>query len=96
MATTKDYLENTKWIKRIDAFFHQLDVDNDGHVSEKDYLTMVDNITKVVSDCPELVIRNVREAILAVTKELGITGTMKVDKRKYRELAAGMAIAEAA
>ena len=96
MATTKDYLENTKWIKRTDLFFHQLDVDKDGYISEEDFLIgMIDNIAKVVTDRPEMVTK-VRQAVLAFTKELGITQSMNVDEQKYRELAAGMAIVEGA
>ena len=70
-------------------------MDKDGYVSEEDYLIMINNIAKVVTDRPEMIAK-VRQAILAVTKELGISGSMKVDKQKFRELAAGMAIVEAA
>ena len=95
MATTKDYLENAKWIKRIDEFFHQLDVTKDGYISEEDYLIPIDNIAKVVTDRPEMITK-VRKAMLEFTKAIGITGSMKVGKPKYRELIAGMAVAEVA
>ena len=95
MATTKDYLENAKWIKRINEYFDQIDLDKDGYVSEKDYFVLIDNIAKVVTDRPEMIAK-AREAMLLITKELGITGSMKVDKETYYKPIAEMAVAEVA
>ena len=94
MATVQDYLNNDEWVKRIDGIFCSFDVDKDGYVAAEDWMVLVDNLGKNASDRPDEVAK-LREATLEFTAAMGLTGGVKVDKKKYRELLARFCLAEA-
>ena len=95
MATVQDYLKNAKWIKRINEFFDQLDVNKSGYLSREDWLICIDDLEKVITDRPVLIAK-AREVTLEYMDVLGLTEGMKADKQKFQELAAAMSIAETA
>ena len=94
MATVQDYLENDKWVKRIDGLFTTFDVNKDGYVSAEDWMITVDNFEKDASDRPEAIAK-LREATLDFTTALGLTEGVKADKKKFRELEAAFCLAQA-
>ena len=95
MATVQDFLENPKWVKRFDETFHQIDRDGDGLVSREDWYVFVDNLAKVVTDRPSEIAK-LRAAATEFTTAMGLTAGVKADKKKYRELAANIVVAEIA
>ena len=95
MATVQDFLKNPKWVKRLDEAFHQIDRNGDGLVSRDDWIFVVDNLAKVVTDRPSEIAK-LRAATLDFTAAMGLTEGVKAKKKKYIELAANMAVAEIA
>ena len=95
MATVEDYLKNAKWVKRLSEFFHQCDLNKDGHLSREDWLIGIDNLAAVITDRPALIAK-LREVSLEYAAGLGLTEGVKVDRQKFLECAAAMAVAETA
>ena len=94
LATVQaDYLSNVKWVKRLGEFFTQLDTDDNGYVSQEEWLLKVDNLAKVVTDRPDEMTK-LREATLEFTTAVGLTEGVKADKKKFLELMAAFMIAE--
>ena len=93
MATVQDYLNHAKWVKRIDESFDVFDVNKNGYISREEWLITVDKLAKVVTDRPAEIAK-----LRALTKEhadsVGLTEGVQVDKKKFRELAAGASLAE--
>ena len=95
MATVEDYLKNKKWVKRLSEAFVQLDIKKEGYVSRENWLDIVDNIAKVVTDRPALIAR-LREVSLEFTTAVGLTEGVRANKKKFLELMASMALTEIA
>ena len=94
MATVQDYLSNDEWVKRIDGIFNTYDANKDGYVAAEDWMIIIDNLRKNAPDRPDAIAK-LREATLEFTTAMGLTGGVKVDKKKYRELLAVFCLAEA-
>ena len=95
MATVEDYLKNAKWVKRAGEFFDRCDFNKDGYLSREDWLLCVDNLAEVITDRPALIAK-LREASLEFVAALGLTEGVKVDRQKYLECLAALAVAEIA
>ena len=95
MATVQDFLNNPKWVRRIDESFNQYDKDGDGYLTREDWHIFVDNLAKVVTDRPTEIAK-LRAAATEFTNGMGLTAGVKADKKKYREFAANIVVAEIA
>ena len=93
MATVQNFLKNDKWVKRIDATFSTLDLDKSGYLSAEDWMSLVDNLGKIVSDRPNAIAK-LRNHMSEFLIALGLTKGIKVDKKKFRELVAAFDLAE--
>ena len=93
MATVQDYLNNAKWVKRIDESFNILDVNKNGYLSREDWLITVDKLAKVAPDRPAEIAK-LRAVTLEFADVIGLTEGVQADKKKFRELAAAMSLAE--
>ena len=93
MATVQDYLKNAKWVKRVDESFNTLDVNKNGNLSREDWLISVDKLAKVATDRPAEIAK-LRAVTLEFTDAIGLTPGVQADKKKFRELAAAMSLAE--
>ena len=93
MATVQDYLKNAKWVKRVDESFNSLDVNKNGYLSREDWLISVDKLAKVATDRPAEIAK-LRAATLEYADAMGLTEGVQADKKKFRELAAAMSLAE--
>jgi hypothetical protein len=49
------FRDNAKWVKRMETFFEQTDVDNHSYLTIENFETWVDNIARVVQPDPALV-----------------------------------------
>ena len=93
MATVQDYLNNAKWVKRVDESFNTLDVNKNGYLTREYWLTVVDNYAKAVPDRPAEIAK-LRAIMNEYVDAMGVAEGVKVDKNNFRELAAAMSLAE--
>ena len=93
MATVQDYLNNAKWVKRIDESFDTFDANKNGYITREEWLITVDKFAKIVTDRPAEIAK-LRAATSEHANAMGLTEGVQVDKKKFRELAAAMSLAE--
>ena len=48
MATVQDYLNNVKWVKRVDESFNTININKNGYISMEDWLICVNNLAKAL------------------------------------------------
>ena len=94
MVTVEDYLKCPRWVKRVgEAFECIFDVDKKGYITEDDYLRVINELEKVITNRPELMAK-AREARIEFAKAMGVSGSAKADQQKFLELAAAYAVLE--
>ena len=94
MATiqAQDYLNNTKWVKRISEMYDDTDTDKNGYISNTDILKFADNLAKE-TDCPEMITK-LREVMLEWAAAMGLEEGVKANKQQFLKMVAEMAVSE--
>ena len=94
MATiqAQDYLNNTKWVKRISEIYDNTDTDKNGHISNADILKFADNLAKE-TDRPEMITK-LREVMLEWAAAMGLEEGVKANKQQFLKMVAAMAVSE--
>ena len=93
MATVRDYLNNAKWVKRVDEFFKSFDMNKNGYLSREDWLICINNLLKAFPDC-QAEIDELRAVAIEFTTAVGLTEGVQIDKKKFQELCTAMSLAE--
>lgn len=89
-----EYLNNEKWLKRVDEHYKRLDVDT---VEREDcFIQPIDSLALIFDhDCPEL-IAEARKAREELVNELGLESGARIEKSTYLGLLAAFSEAESA
>ena len=93
MASVTDFKNSVKWVKRMEEFFKQTDMNKNNYLSIENFELWVNNIAKQVQPDPELVDR-----LYAVVREFwgecGMTPGVKLSKDEFIHRMAEFAVAE--
>ena len=92
-VTVQTYLNNPKWVKRVDESFDHLDRDKSGFLSRENWLLPVADLEKIIPDRIEMIAK-ARASTEEFLDALGLTKGMKADKEKYKKLSAALSISE--
>lgn len=80
MAST--YLNNPKWVKRMEILFEQNDIDRDGHVTLEDFEAWSDNIEREASAAPEL-FEKARKATHEFWVSVGLRSGVRITREQF-------------
>ena len=92
---TSAYKNNPKWMKRIEEFFHQSDLNNDGFLSIEDYQIWIENIEKETKANPALIER-ARIAMIEYWESVGLKPGVRLTKEQFLDNLAEVALRERA
>ena len=94
VLTVQSYLNNSKWIERMEEGFQQFDYDNNGFLSRENWLKPIENLKNAIPDRPGMVAK-VQTAIEEFLDVFGLVEGVKVDKKQFIEITAVHSLAEA-
>ena len=88
------YKNNPKWMKRVEEFFVQVDMNKDGYLSMEDYDIWIENLKKEVNPDPALM-----EKVIIEIREfwgglVGLKPGVKLTKEQYLDKMAEVSLKE--
>ena len=89
----QDYLNNKKWLERMDKIFEFMDYNKKGFITRENFLENYNRLDKRIPDRKEFLAR-ARKAAEEWLDVFGLVEGIKADKLKYRELSAAFALNE--